>query len=113
MRDHFGRHACNRSTGGDILNDYSTSAYRSALADMHAFDNAHRRANIYFILYDRAMEVQTPNSGKVSEVNIITYHCRGIDNHRTAVQQQEAIPYLCGSRNVDMILLRHLPSDEP
>ncbi len=113
VRDNFGRHACNRSTGRYIFHDHSPGANSSPLADMHAFDDAHRGTNIYFILYDRAMEVQTPNCGEVTKINIVTYHSRCIDHHRATVQQQKAISNLCGSGNVDMTLLGHPPSDKP
>lgn len=113
MRNHFGRHARHRSTGRNIRHDHGPGTDRCTLADMHSLYDANRRTNINLIVDDSTMTVQTTDRGEVSEVNIVTYHCRGIDDHRTAVQQQEAIAYLCGSRNVDMILLRHPPSDEP
>ena len=71
MRNHFGRHARHRSPSRDIRHDHSPGTYRSALTDMHTFDDTHRRTNIDLIFYDRTMEIQTTNRGEVSEVLIL------------------------------------------
>ena len=111
MRNHPCRHTGNSGTRGHVIHYHCPGSYRSALAYMHSFHDAHRRTNINLIINRSPMKIQTPDSGKMSKVHIVTYHRRGIDHHRASVHQPKAVTNLGGSWNVDMILLRHPPSD--
>lgn len=113
MRNYPCRHTGHSDTRRHVIHYHCPGSYRSSLAYMNSFHDAHRRTNINLIINRSPMKIQTPNSGKMSKVHIVTNHRRGVDHHRSAVQQQKTIADLCCSGNIDVILLSHSPSDKP
>ena len=113
MRNYPCRHTCHGGTRRHVIHYHCPGSYRSSFAYMNSFHDAHRRTNINLIINRSPMKIQTPDSGKMSKIHIVTNHRRSIDHHRTAVQQQKAIADRCCSGNIDVILLSHSPSDKP
>lgn len=113
MRNYPCRHTGHSDTRRHVIHYHCLGSYRSSLAYMNSFHDAHRRTNINLIINRSPMKIQTPDSGKMSKIHIVTNHRRSIDHHRTAVQQQKAIADRCCSGNIDVILLSHSPSDKP